>query len=606
MMSKKTQVLPIQFTVIVALLTLNSCNNVPNAPGVDNQTKLELKDATKVSFILTNDIHGQLEPHQYKDGKKIGGMAYFASVVDSIRQQPEYKKDEAALFVLDSGDQFQGSLISNYNEGSSIFKAMGEIGYDAVVPGNHDYDFGPLGWLFDKVTEGKTSSNPREVIEALATSAKFPLLSANTYLKKSIGIDVDAQCRAIKKKTEAATKITDEKPVFVNFEKAERPSFLKPYVILKKADVRVALIGIDNQFTAKTTTIENVSDLCFRDEVETYTEIRRSLEGQADIFVMMIHNGNTDNNKEGSIIVKKINEQIPNGVHLVAAGHTHYVHNDVVDNVRVIQNGDKNRQFGRVDLYFNRTTKNVMLQHTRSKAGIEITHTRDLLPMNSVQAIVSESRKNIESLANRELGEAKEDIETNRIGESALSNLLTDALRNATGAEFAFMNTGGIRTKLRKGLITYEKLFEVLPMSNRAVKIEAMPWSVIKKLLTKSIQTCERYGALIPSGLKVKFIRNCKKGMDVDTEAKLERVETLDGKVLLDEKTEIASSTTFKVATLDFLASGGSGYEDFKEATVSETLEIARELIANELEKTKLSLENKTDGRFENIFGKTK
>jgi 2',3'-cyclic-nucleotide 2'-phosphodiesterase (5'-nucleotidase family) len=94
--------------------------------------------------------------------------------------------------------------------------------------------------------------------------------------------------------------------------------------------------------------------------------------------------------------------------------------------------------------------------------------------------------------------------------------------------------------------------------------------------------------------------------MDVDTEAKLERVETLDGKVLLDEKTEIASPTTFKVATLDFLASGGSGYEDFKEATVSETLEIARELIANELEKTKLSLENKTDGRFENIFGKTK
>ena len=382
----------------------------------------------RLSFVLTNDIHGQLEPLLNREGKKTGGMAYLASIVDSIRRQPEFASDRSALFVLDSGDQFQGTLTSNFNEGRAVFDAMNAIGYDAVVPGNHDYDFGPMGWLYDKVTDGKTSANKREVIESLAQRARFPLLSANTYLRNSIRFNGTQASPTVDSKCRLSNANSDQALDFVN---ASRPEFLRTHVIVKKAGVRVALIGLDNTGTGTTTTVENVDDLCFRDEVETYLEIRRELEGKADVFVLMMHNGNSDNSKEASELVRKINATVKNGVHLAAAGHTHYVHDDVVDGVRVLQNGDKTKFFGRADLVFNPLTGTVMAELTKSKAGIATLHDAcapdagvycaeysvPLSPLKNVEEIVSQASAEVAGLAKRTLGKASERITRNRIGE---------------------------------------------------------------------------------------------------------------------------------------------------------------------------------------------
>lgn len=578
-----------------------------NEPNTENSSNV-----VKLSFLLTNDLHGHLEPVKYKDGSMVGGMAYLGNLVDSIRSQPEYQSNQSAFFVLDSGDQFQGTLLSNYNEGSAMFHAMNEVGYDAVVPGNHDYDFGPLGWLYDKVTQGNTSSNPREVIEGLAAIAKFPLLSANTYLKNSIHFKNDGATLPL----DSECKLKDASTNSLDFANAIQPTFLKPFTIIEKAGVKVALIGIDHHSTASTTTIENVSDLCFRDEVDTYLEIRKSLEGKADIFVLMIHNGNSDNNKDASKIVDTINKKHPNGVHLAAAGHTHFVHNDDVDGVKVMQDGAENRQFGRADLFFDLKSKKVQTQATTSKAGITIDHaacststvnfckqyTLPLVPKPSIKSIIDIASKEIAPISKQVLGEAKESIKRNRIMESAMSNILTDALRTAAKTDISFMNTGGIRSDLNKGIVLYENIFEVLPFSNLGVVMNEVPWTVIKKVMLKSVQTCGKYGALMQSGLKVRFARNCNATSDLDLNAKLTRVETLNGTVLLDEKLgiEIKPDTLFSVATLDFLASGGSGYQEFKEASVTSTLGIARELIVSAMAKSQPVMSNQIDGRFQN------
>ena len=587
-------------------------------PGCKNirTTQSDQRDNSvkKISFLLTNDIHGHLEPIKFGSGATIGGMAYLGSLVDSIRQQPEYSSNDAAFFVLDSGDQFQGTLLSNFNEGQAMFRAMNEIGYDAAVPGNHDYDFGPIGWLYDKVTPGSTSNNPREVIEGLAALAKFPLLSANTYYKNSIhfqndrtNLSLDSECKL---KSGSAKDTLD-------FQNATSPAFLKPYVIIEKAGVRVALIGLDNHATASTTAIENVDDLCFRDEIETYLEIRKELEGKADVFVLMMHNGNSDNSKDASNIVEAINSRYPNGVHLAATGHTHFIHNDLVNGVPVMQDGAENRYFGRADLFFDFNTKKVINPSTISKAGIDIDHNTcssnvgifcnqyslPLTAKSEIQTIIDLAEKDVAPISKQILGEAKEPIGRNRISESALSNILTDALRVAAQTDISFMNTGGIRADLTKGPILYENIFEVLPFSNMGVVMNTVPWSIIKKVLIKSIQTCGKYGALMQSGLKVKFTRTCKPTSDVDYDGKLTHVELLDGRVLLDADTgtEVIPTETFSVGTLDFLAAGGSGYQDFKEASVTATLGIARELIVGAMAKTHPILTNQTDGRMQNI-----
>lgn len=558
---------------------------------------------TKISFLLTNDIHGHLAPK----------LTYLGTIASQIRALPEYQSESAGLVILDSGDQFQGTLLSNTDEGESIIRVMNEIGYDAAVPGNHDYDFGPLGWLYDRVTPGKTSDNPREVIEHLAGVAKFPLLSSNTYLKRSLKaggqtLELDDQCRPARE-TPAAP---------VDYAKGARPSFLKPYQIIKRSGIRIALIGIDNHSTSTTTTRENVSDLCFRDEAETYLEIRKKLEGEADLFVLLMHNGNTDKVVDASDMVRKINSIVPNGVHLAAAGHTHFVHDHEVDGVHVIQDGANGKYYGRVDLFFDPQSHTVKTADTRSAAGIKIEPgscdsqkagfvcAQLSLPLAStpaIDALVTAAENRTAPLAHRSLARAKGTLTSHRINENSLGNALADALREAGKTSIALMNTGGIRAPIAAGDVEYEDLFEVLPFQNQAVIIRALSWKRLKEALLSAVKTCGRYGSLVQSGLKIRYERHCpESGGDLDPNARLLQVSMNDGTLLLDTDAskEVPKEFTLSAITLDFLASGGGGYSSLSGVEIESQAGIARELIADVWASKKPALKPEIDGRSTN------
>ena len=560
----------------------------------------------KVSFLLTNDIHGHIE-----------NLSYLGGIVQQLRHKQEYQNDSAGLFILDSGDQFQGTLASNYDEGSTIFKSLNEIGYDAIIPGNHDYDFGPIGWLYDKVTT-ETSGDPREVIKKVALMAHFPMLSANTYFRAS----VKSKSSIIPYAIGANCKTTQQSLLDpLDFEKAIRPEFLKPYVILEKAGVRVALIGLDNHATTSMTTADNVSDLCFRDELSTYLEVRKSLEGKADVFVILLHGGNAGpGQNEASELAKQINSIYPNGVDLVAAGHTHYTHDAVSGGVHVIQDGANGKAYGRVDLFVSPKSKTVLGDLTESGAGIEMSGsicddvknplfcsqlTLPVQALPSITQIVAEANELIAPLAKQKLGTAKGTIYVDRVNESPLGDILTGALRKATGTQIAIMNNGGIRISLKPGPVLYENLFEVSPFQNQAVIIHDFSWKKLKAVLEAAARTCGKYGSLSQSGLRVKYFRKCAGSTTVASESRLIHVETLDGDVLLDTPNGIEASADkiLSLTTLDFLASGGGdGYIDFAGSVVDANPGIARELIVEIFKKEQPEFEAKVDGRFQNTF----
>ena len=559
----------------------------------------------KLSFFLTNDVHGHIE-----------NMALMGGFVKELRDREEYKSGKAGLLVLDSGDQFQGTLISDYDEGKTVFKIFNEIGYDAIIPGNHDYDLGPGSFSFDHV-KPVTSQNLRDVILDLSGIAQFPMLSANTYLRKTIKmtgtqttVDVDDSC--VPKNQSLASPL--------DFAHAQRPAFLKPYTIVEKAGVRVALIGIDNRMTTSTTTSAYVSDLCFRDEAETFIEMRKSLEGQADVFVILVHNGNVaPSTFTASDIVTKVNQTLPGGVDLVAAGHTHQTHNNLVGDVHVIQDGCNAKEFGRVDLYVDPTTHKVIPSKTNSWAGLSVTPdkcdsahagfaceqlTLPVAKLPSIDALVTAANQNVAVLGKKKLATAQEVVSVKRIGESALGNVLADALRKAAHSQIAFMNAGGIRTSLQKGDVLYENLFEVLPFNNMAVVMDALPWKVLKGALEQTILTAGSYGTLNESGLKIVYASSDE---DSNTQlfknSELQHVELLDGTLLFDSDTDfsVSDDTTFSVATLDFLATGGGGYH-LGGAPITRTLGIARDAIADGFTAStpEMVIHGDVDGRFKN------
>ncbi len=578
-------------------------------------------DESRITLLGTNDIHGGLDPVRGRDGAWSGGMAEWAGAAMAIREGLARQLGErSGVLIVDAGDQFQGSLLSNFNEGRLVFEALSSIGYAAVVPGNHDYDFGPEGWLDDKVTPGLPDSDPRGVIRKLARNAAFPLLSANTYLKASLkapdGAPVDVQSRGCLPPEGQA----------VAWSGAQRPDFLQPYVIRNAAGVRVAFIGLDNPDTGTTTTPENVSDFCFRDELESYLEVRQELQGRADLFVMVIHNGAP----VSETLAQKLLERGPDQVHAIFAGHTHRVEKALVGGqIPVLQSGSGGEQFGRVDLVFDRVTHKLNLAKTQALAGARIQLAAcadsirsfcELKPADpqdpaprawyegqlvqkdaAIEALIAGARKELAPMASRRLGHAVAPITRERIFESALANALTDAFREVSGAEIALMNTGGIRADLDAGDVTYEDLFRVLPFNNHGVVIDALEADRLLRLLTASITTCGGSGSLMQSGLRVKYERDCKGNRPV---AKLLHVETVQAEVIYDLARNVAPAPgrTFRVATLDFLAAGGSGYSDFIGAPVALDLGIVREVLTRQLLEHPVEFSPQLDGRWRGWF----
>ena len=80
-----------------------------------------------VVIVHTNDIHGQLLP---RNGA--GGMAEIATII----------RGERPDLILDAGDLFTGTFISDEFKGAPTIQSMNKIGYAAGTIGNHEFDYG--------------------------------------------------------------------------------------------------------------------------------------------------------------------------------------------------------------------------------------------------------------------------------------------------------------------------------------------------------------------------------------------------------------------------------------------------------------------------------
>jgi 5'-nucleotidase len=438
---------------------------------------------TQITILATNDIHGGIEANVSKDGTTEGGLAAFSGTVQAIKAGLKRKLgDQAGVLVVDAGDQFQGTLISNYNEGRLVLQAMSQVGYDVAITGNHDYDFGPVGWLDDEVTPTTVDKDPRGALKAALSYARFPLISANTFLRSSLH---DAAGNEVQVDQEGCDPIAEAgKPApVIDWSRATIPEFLKPYLIKEVGGVRVAVIGIDNVLTPTTTTPANVSDLCFEREADAYLRVRAQLDGKADVFVLLIHDGNAGTQALSTLVQALMSSAHPaHGavVDAVISGHTHYTYNVTVASVPVIQSGANGKAYGRIDLVYDPKLGGVDTSRTKSYAGVDTSLTKcaneakdfcavdpatqavmyEGAPFRNDDAIVqliADERQQIAPLAGQVLGKATAEVTTNYTGESALADTLTDLLRQISMADVALMNTGGIRSPLEPGDVTYEE-----------------------------------------------------------------------------------------------------------------------------------------------------
>jgi len=171
---------------------------------------------THVVLMHTNDIHGHILPEN-----GAGGLAVIAAIVK--QQHPD--------ILLDAGDMFTGTLISDTFQGESVMAVMNRMGYRASVLGNHEFDYG-LQTMRDRIRQ-----------------ARFPILSANVELPFNID----------------GTRVFQVK------------------------GIRFGIIGLSTEETPTTTHPKNVNGVRFLDVVETVGQVLPTLHKACDFVIVLGH-----------------------------------------------------------------------------------------------------------------------------------------------------------------------------------------------------------------------------------------------------------------------------------------------------------------------------
>ncbi|GLO61599.1 bifunctional metallophosphatase/5'-nucleotidase [Vibrio sp. MACH09] len=398
----------------------------------------------KLTVLHTNDNHGRFWSNKYGEY----GMAARKTLIDQIRS--EVAAEGGSVLLLSGGDINTGVPESDLQDAEPDFKGMSKLGYDAMALGNHEFD------------------NPLSVLEKQIDWANFPVLSANIYDKETG-----------KRKYQA-------------------------YEMINKQGIKIAIIGLTTEDTMKIGNPEFISGLEFRDPKVEAKKLIAEIEKneKPDLIFAVTHmghyeNGNRGVNAPGDVALARYLDE--GSLDMIVGGHSQEpvcmegpnVMNknfkpgaeckpDIQNGTWIVQAHEWGKYVGRADYEF-RNGELEMVSY-------------DLIPVNLKKKIKVDGKKkrvliqdeiaqDAELLAflqpYQEKGKAQLEVkvaETNgklvgernivRFKQTNLGRLIATAHMDRTNADFAVMNSGGVRASIDAGDVTYKDVLTVQPFAN--------------------------------------------------------------------------------------------------------------------------------------------
>ncbi|NPV05933.1 MAG: bifunctional metallophosphatase/5'-nucleotidase [Syntrophaceae bacterium] len=398
----------------------------------------------------------------------------------------EREQNPDGTLLLSAGDMFQGTPISNLFRGRPVIEAMNRMGLDAMTVGNHEFDWG------------------MEAFHDLRQAAAFPFLSANI---------VDGQGALL-------------------------PG-VKPYILVPRKGLKIAVIGITTPETHYATKPGNLQGY----RVIAVEKVLPALIGKvrqegAGTVIVLSHLGLDEDREMASKV---------GGIDLIVGGHSHTEVKTpvVVGSTIIVQAGYYGQHLGVLKISVDKASGKIVRHPARGILRKVRSGPADPVD-EKVESIVRRYDSQIREEFGRIVGETRVDL-AKRPFESNLGNLVTDAMREATGADAAIQNNGGIRTTVPRGKITLEQVYMLLPFDNNLMTLE-LTGSQVAEILEHNAKT---EGMLQVSGLRVVYDMAAPEGSRV-------KELFIDGK-------PAEHSKTYRVTTNDFLAAGGDRFGMFRE-----------------------------------------
>jgi 5'-nucleotidase len=527
-----------------------------------------------IAILGTNDFHGTLDALDLKtretDGSapvsyRAAGVAAMAAYVAELR-----KEFGPSMLWLDGGDEFQGSVESNLAQGAPMVDFLNATGVNASAVGNHEFDYGPSH------DPGADPQDRLGALKARFAQAHFPYLGANIRDKQT---------------GELAT---------------QKLPGLTASRLFDTGKVKIGVLGLTTLETPRSTTELNVRPLVFADLKETTLREAAALRSQgADLVVAVAHVGlkcergrsssthhvRTPSEPQGECghndEMVRLLRSIPAGtLDAVVAGHSHQVVHHWVAGVPVIQGGAFGRYFNVIYLNYDLESRKLLPELTRIEGpvpvcpevfknqgdcngdrptprggrGDKITpvfHGAKMHEDSSIKSLLGPIFERSSELKKEIVAQAARPIEHDRFHESEIGDLVTDAMRAATGAQVALMNSGGIRAPWEAGALTFEAVFRTLPFDNQVISVKVTGREL--KLILRIAESGSR-GFFSVSGVRLRLIPTSQEasGTDLNLDHRVDSWEAnrIRG-IELEDGTPIVDDKEYRLATLDFLLNGG-------------------------------------------------
>jgi len=525
---------------------------------------------TRVTFLHTSDIHSRLFPFQLapnagdrglgldEANAPFGGAARLGYLVRRERARG------ARVLHVDSGDCFQGAPIFNNDFGEPEMRFLTVIGADAVVIGNHEFDAGVTN-LTDKLANFAGYDN-------LAANYDFP--DPDDPNHHSLG------------------------------------SLSQPFSIYNLDGIKIAVIGMAN--LGSLTSIGeggNGLQITPMEQNETVRAYVNFLHDSVDLVTVLTHLGLTEDEElltgyekvvwadrvhpnwevvddlgDGRVMV-----HVPGvrGIDIVFGGHLHVVLNPpkiITDidgrEVPLVHSGAFAKFLGRLD---------VVVRDDPDFGGKRlVSHKYQVFPVderlapyddpqitNMLEPYLVDLNRNID--LQRVIGYAPTTItrfSTHGNGDSALGNLVAEAMRRRrrVEAEFAVTNTLGIRDNFYAGPVTLEDMFNVFPFEN-ALTVMYLSSAEVQELADYMTYRSASRGCNAQAQVAgITFTMNCAQVLinEADPAAYQSPAEEI-----LINGLPLAPHGTYKLATNDYIAKGGSGFRVLKRNTTKQNTGIS-------------------------------
>lgn len=468
----------------------------------------------EIIILHTNDIHCGITDN-------LG--------IDKISQyKKDLKKQGHPVALVDAGDAIQGAPIGKLSTGESIVKIMNAVGYDFVIPGNHEFDYGMERFL------------------QLASRQKCGYYSCNF---------VDVKTR---------------KPI------------LKQYKILTLGGKKIGFVGVTTPETLVTSTPKYFQDkdgkfiygFCEDQTGEkVYEAIQRavnSVRKEGAEYVFLVGHLGTDGSipywSSGAVAANTYN------IDAIIDGHSHEQYipphkiiNKAGKEVLVAQTGTKLQSLGKMTIKEDGTIASELVKGLKT-ADPKITK------------LIAKENKKFEPILKQPVGEALVDLTGDdpktgqrrvRSGETNLGDFLADAYRFVLDTDICMTNGGAIRNSIKKGVFTYNDLLKAFPFGNMCTVIEATGQQIVDALEVGASAYPNEHGAFMQvSGMSYTIDSSVPSGLVID--AKGNFVEIKGERRVKDVKINgkpIDLNGKYTVGGITYvLKDGGNGLVMFKQS----------------------------------------